>query len=381
MPRSCSLRHRRIRRIRPFPVSSSRRSGSPISAPCWPLAVPGRRRTRRSGRPTSSSSKASRGGGSPAEALSTRPTAGASSAGAAAIRTPMSVIDGRPLSNTTGSVLDPDLQPQAAGPPRGRARARASSSPRWSARRAKPPSRWPTSIATPRRSSGRSRWPGHRRRFSSTTSGSARTRPACSRILRAGSSTRTRRFGLRRRCCAQNASGPTALWAHGISGDLPIVLVRIDEPEDRGIVRQLLRAHEYWRMKGLAVDLVILNERAHSYTEELQASLEALVRTSQSATRHERHEAHGQGLHPAEGPAHGARARCPAGGRARHPPEPTRARSRSSSRAPLPPPSPAAPARRRPARAQSPRRRAAGRAPSSSSSTASAGSSTTAGST
>ena len=92
----------------------------------------------------------------------------------------------------------------------------------------------------------------------------------------------------------QNASGPTALWAHGISGDLPIVLVRIDEPEDRGIVRQLLRAHEYWRLKGLAVDLVILNERAHSYTEELQASLEALVRTSQSASRHERHEVHGK---------------------------------------------------------------------------------------
>src|SRR4029453_11288986 len=92
----------------------------------------------------------------------------------------------------------------------------------------------------------------------------------------------------------QNASGFTALWAHGISGDLPIILVRIDEPEDRGIVRQRLRAHEYWRLKGLAVDLVILNERAHSYTEELQASLEALVRTSQSASRHERHETHGK---------------------------------------------------------------------------------------
>ena len=36
-------------------------------------------------------------------------------------------------------------------------------------------------------------------------------------------------------------------------------------------------------MKGLAVDLVILNEQAHSYAQELQASLETLVRTSQSA--------------------------------------------------------------------------------------------------
>ena len=40
---------------------------------------------------------------------------------------------------------------------------------------------------------------------------------------------------------------PPALWAHGISGDLPIVLVRIDDVEDIDIVRQLLRAHEYWR--------------------------------------------------------------------------------------------------------------------------------------
>jgi cyclic beta-1,2-glucan synthetase len=76
---------------------------------------------------------------------------------------------------------------------------------------------------------------------------------------------------------------PDALWAHGISGDLPIVLVQIDEPADVGIVRQLLRAHEYWRMKQLAVDLVILNERAPSYLQDLQALLETLVRTSHSA--------------------------------------------------------------------------------------------------
>ena len=81
---------------------------------------------------------------------------------------------------------------------------------------------------------------------------------------------------------AQRRRAAPALWAHGISGDLPIVLVRIDEPEDTGIVRQLLRAHEYWRLKGLAVDLVILNEQATSYVQDLQGALEALVRTSQS---------------------------------------------------------------------------------------------------
>ena len=78
-----------------------------------------------------------------------------------------------------------------------------------------------------------------------------------------------------------NQLGPEGLWAHGISGDIPIVLLRIDEFEDRGIVRELLRANEYWRMKNLAVDLVILNEKAHSYSNELQGSLEGMVRLSQ----------------------------------------------------------------------------------------------------
>jgi cyclic beta-1,2-glucan synthetase len=76
-----------------------------------------------------------------------------------------------------------------------------------------------------------------------------------------------------------------ALWAQSISGDLPIVLLRIDEVEDAGIVRQLLRAHEYWRLKRLAVDLVILNERGASYVQDLQSSLETLARTSQSRPR------------------------------------------------------------------------------------------------
>jgi len=73
-----------------------------------------------------------------------------------------------------------------------------------------------------------------------------------------------------------------ALWAQGISGDLPIVLIRIDAQEDTDIVRQLLQAHEYWRLKRLAVDLVILNERASSYVQDLQIALETLVRISQS---------------------------------------------------------------------------------------------------
>ena len=78
----------------------------------------------------------------------------------------------------------------------------------------------------------------------------------------------------------RNELGPSALWAHGISGDLPIVLCRIDEVEHLETVRQLIRAHQYWRMKQLAVDLVIVNERSTSYVQDLHSALESVVRVS-----------------------------------------------------------------------------------------------------
>ncbi len=81
---------------------------------------------------------------------------------------------------------------------------------------------------------------------------------------------------------AGGVGGMAPLWAHGVSGDLPILLVRIDDIEHLALVRQLVRAHEYWQMKRLAVDLVIVNERASSYMQDLQAALETLVRPAQS---------------------------------------------------------------------------------------------------
>ena len=80
----------------------------------------------------------------------------------------------------------------------------------------------------------------------------------------------------------RGAGAQSGLWAQGISGDLPIVLLRIADIDDLEIVRELLQAHEYWRMKQLAVDLVILNDRQSSYVQELQIAIETLVRTSRS---------------------------------------------------------------------------------------------------
>ncbi|MBJ7579500.1 glycosyl transferase [Devosia sp. MC532] len=89
-------------------------------------------------------------------------------------------------------------------------------------------------------------------------------------------------------------AGPqSGLWPHGISGDLPIVLLRIDALEDMPQLRQMLRAHEYWRIKRLAVDLVIINERGSSYVQDLQNAIEAALRSSQSRPRYNNTPAQG----------------------------------------------------------------------------------------
>ena len=80
----------------------------------------------------------------------------------------------------------------------------------------------------------------------------------------------------------RGADYQSGLWPHGVSGDLPIVLCRIDAIEDIDQVRQLLQAHEYWRMKRLGADLIIVNERGSSYVQDLQIAIETAVRTSQS---------------------------------------------------------------------------------------------------
>ncbi len=76
----------------------------------------------------------------------------------------------------------------------------------------------------------------------------------------------------------QDVGSQSLLWQMGISGDRPIVLVRIDDIQDIEIVHQLLNAFVYWKTKRLVVDLVILNDRMSSYVQDLQLAIEALVR-------------------------------------------------------------------------------------------------------
>jgi cyclic beta-1,2-glucan synthetase len=80
----------------------------------------------------------------------------------------------------------------------------------------------------------------------------------------------------------RGAGAQSGLWSQGISGDLPIVLLRISDIEEVDVARQLLQAHQYWRMKRLAADLVILNDRQSSYVQDLQVAIESHVRAGQS---------------------------------------------------------------------------------------------------
>jgi len=78
---------------------------------------------------------------------------------------------------------------------------------------------------------------------------------------------------------AKNTLGQDGLWRFGISGDLPIVLVRAKDQEDLPLVRQVLTAHEHWRLKGLQADAVILNDCPASYREQMSQQLGQLVDT------------------------------------------------------------------------------------------------------
>jgi cellobiose phosphorylase len=74
-----------------------------------------------------------------------------------------------------------------------------------------------------------------------------------------------------------NRRGQSGLWSYGISGDAPLVLVRIGDGERIEIVRQLIKAHSFWRMKGLTVELVILNEDVSVYRQSLHDQITTLI--------------------------------------------------------------------------------------------------------
>ena len=131
----------------------------------------------------------------------------------------------------------------------------------------------PRTAAPPR---GRSRWPSPTSTSRSSTSASSDDQAMlfdrlASRVFGSDSTL------ISPADLAANTLGQPNLWGFGISGDLPIVLVRVLDIESLPLVRQLLNAQEYWRVKGLRADLVILNEHPADYLDEAQQLLTQMM--------------------------------------------------------------------------------------------------------
>ncbi|MCW2485231.1 cyclic beta 1-2 glucan synthetase [Candidatus Symbiopectobacterium sp. NZEC127] len=75
----------------------------------------------------------------------------------------------------------------------------------------------------------------------------------------------------------RNRRGQSGLWGWGISGDLPIVLLTVTSDESMALITTLIQAHHYWRLKGLKVDMVILNTRQGGYQQELHHRIINLI--------------------------------------------------------------------------------------------------------
>ena len=195
------------------------------------------------------------------------------------VRTPLSVMDGRRLSNTVGTVLDPVFAL------RYRVRIAAGSAARLAFWTAVAPSRTAVLDILDKHHESNAfvrastlAWTQAQvqlRHLGISAVDAGLFQRLAGHVLFADASLRSSSDAIRR-----GSGGPAGLWSQGISGDLPIVLLRIGNVDDIAIAHQLLQAHEYWRMKQLAVDLVILNERAASYVQDLQVALETLMRTS-----------------------------------------------------------------------------------------------------
>lgn len=82
---------------------------------------------------------------------------------------------------------------------------------------------------------------------------------------------------------ARNQLGQSGLWRFAISGDLPIVLLRIGNLDRIDLVKQVLQAHAYWRLKGLIVDLVIMNEDFSGYRAVLHDLIIGLISSGTDA--------------------------------------------------------------------------------------------------
>ncbi len=73
------------------------------------------------------------------------------------------------------------------------------------------------------------------------------------------------------------------LWKYGISGDIPIILVKVKNVNEAYVVKEILKAYEFIRTKNFEVELVILDEEKHSYENYTREEIEGMILNSQMA--------------------------------------------------------------------------------------------------
>ena len=73
------------------------------------------------------------------------------------------------------------------------------------------------------------------------------------------------------------------LWKYGISGDIPLILVRIKDLNDSYVIKEVLKAYEFCRTKNIEIELVIIDEEKHSYENYLREEIETIILNSQMA--------------------------------------------------------------------------------------------------
>ncbi len=87
----------------------------------------------------------------------------------------------------------------------------------------------------------------------------------------------------------QSRAGKSALWGRGISGDLPLIIVRLDHPDFAELCREVLLAHEQFRINGVSVDLLLLNEEPGGYLTPQHDQALSLIRSLHAEGRTDRH--------------------------------------------------------------------------------------------
>lgn len=70
------------------------------------------------------------------------------------------------------------------------------------------------------------------------------------------------------------------LWSYGISGDNSIVSIIIKDYEDVNIIYDVIKAHEYWKTKGIVVDLVVINKEGIKYEHPIWDSINDVIDSS-----------------------------------------------------------------------------------------------------